>query len=96
MFAKMRNIKKRTKIFNTFIVEWLQKKGKNKSFETYPKEELTETLHQFYPSARQKPKPGQEEGNRYSKQSLINIRSALNRNLQLPLQNFTWDLMHDT
>ena len=66
------------------------------NFEDFSKEKLADTLRQFYPSARQKPKNGQEVGDRYSKQLLINICSALNRFLQPPPNNLTWDPMHDS
>ena len=59
------------------------------------KETLAETLRQFYPSARQAPAPGETIGKPYAKQSLINIRSSINRFLQLPPHNKTWDLMKD-
>lgn len=53
------------------------------------KEVLADTLKLFYPSARQ------QNGERYSKQALINLRSGLNRHLSLPPHNKPWNLMHD-
>ena len=63
-------------------------------FEDMPKEQLAEVLREFYPSARQTVK-GQDEGKPYAKQSLINIRSAINRHLQLPPHNKPWNIMND-
>ena len=54
---------------------------------------LADTLREFYPSVRQSPKDGEQQGQPYAKQSLINIRSALSRHLQMPPHNKTWDLM---
>ena len=59
------------------------------------KEALAETLRHFYPAARQKPKESEQFEQPYAKQSLINIRSAINRHLQLPPHNKTWDLIKD-
>lgn len=53
------------------------------------KEQLANTLREFYKSARQL------DGKHYQKQSLINIRSSINRYLQQPPFNSTWNLMHD-
>lgn len=53
------------------------------------KEVLGDTLKLFYPAAHQ------QNGERYSKQALINIRSGLNRHLTLPPHNKPWNLMHD-
>lgn len=53
------------------------------------KEVLADTLRVFYPSVRQK------NGEVYQKQSLINLRSGLNRYLLLPPLNWPWNLMHD-
>ena len=64
-------------------------------FEQMSKEVLADTLREFYPSARQVPQDEEEEGKSYAKQSLINIHSAINRHLQLPPYNKTWDLMKD-
>ena len=64
-------------------------------FESYNKEQLADVLREFYPSARQTTKHGDDEGKPYAKQSLINIRSGINRHLQLPPHNKTWDLMQD-
>ena len=60
------------------------------------KEVLVDTLRIFYASARQKPKdtdPPDTPLTCYAKQSLINIRSGINRHLSLPPYNKTWDLM---
>ena len=65
------------------------------NFEDLNKDQLAEVLRQFYPSVHQNPKKGDGEGQPYAKQSLINIRSGLNRYLQLPPYNKTWDLMQD-
>ena len=70
-------------------------KGLDVQFEEMSKETLADTLRQFYPSARQSPGPGEDIGKHYAKQSLINIRSSINRHLQLPPHNKTWDLMKD-
>ena len=61
------------------------------------KEVLTDTLRLFYPSWRQNLDEEDEttEAKPYSKQSLINIHSSLNRYLQMPPDNKTLDLMHD-
>ena len=59
------------------------------------KEVLADVLREFYPSVRQVPHKGESTGKTYAKQSLINIRSAINRYLQLPPHNKTWDLMGD-
>ena len=59
------------------------------------KQVLADTLREFYPSVRQSPENNESEGKPYAKQSLINIRSALNRHIQLPPYNMTWDLMKD-
>ena len=81
---------------NNFIVtEWLLWKGLDVQFEQMSKEVLADTLRLFYPSARQAPEQGKDEGKPYAKQSLINIRSSINRYLQLPPHNMTWDLMRD-
>ena len=64
-------------------------------FEDMSKEDLGEALRQLYPSARQTQKEGESEGKPYTKQSLINIRSGINRHLQLPPNSKTWDLMQD-
>ena len=61
-------------------------------------EQLADTLRPFYPSARQRPKKGtppEALSEHYQKQPLINIRSALNRHLQLPPYDRTWDLVKD-
>ena len=64
------------------------------AFKQMDKQVFADTLREFYPSARQTTKDG-TEGKPYAKQSLINIRSAINRHLQLPPHNKTWDLMLD-
>ena len=71
--------------------------GRDVRFEVMSKEVLAETLWHFYPSARQKPDKSDPEGEpkKYVKQSLINIRPAINRHLQLPPYNKTWDLTND-
>ena len=56
---------------------------------------LADTLREFYPSVRQTLQKGETEGKPYAKQSLINIRSAISRHLQLPPHNKPWDLMQD-
>ena len=65
------------------------------NFEEMSKENLAEIFREFYPSVRQKAGHGESEGKPYSKQSLINIRSSINRHLTLPPYNKTWDLMSD-
>ena len=77
------------------LTEWLLWKGFDTKFEQMSKEILADTLRQFYPSVRQKPNDGETEGKPYSKQSLVNIRSAINRHLTLPPYNKAWDLMTD-
>ena len=67
-----------------FFTEWLHTTGRDQNFEQMDKEVLAETLHIFYPYARQKPKQDSAECLPYQKQSLINICSAINRHLQLP------------
>ena len=39
---------------------------------------------------------GEGVGEHYQKQSLVNIRSVINRHLQLPPFNRTWDLVKDS
>ena len=77
------------------IIEWLFENGLDKKFEEMDKETLAPALRKFYPSVRQKNKDGSDTGKPYTKQSLVNIRSALNRHLQYPPNNKPWDLMHD-
>ena len=57
------------------------------------KEVLASTLRRFYATVRQKKTNG-TEGKQYTKQSHVNIRSALNRHLQYPPYK-TWDLIHN-
>ena len=64
-------------------------------FEKMSKEVLADTLHEFYPSTRQAPEKAEHIGKPYVKQSLINIRSSINRFLQLPPHNKPWHLMKD-
>ena len=59
-------------------------------------ENLAEILRKFYPSARQKNDNNDGKGLPNAKQSLINIRSAINWYLQLPPHNKTWDLVKDS
>ena len=66
------------------------------NFEDYTKEKLANTLREFYPSVRQSTKEGESEGKSYAKQSLINIRTGINKHLQLPLNNKMWELMQET
>ena len=70
-------------------------KGLDVKFEQMSKQTLADTLREFYPSVRQAPENEYSEGKPYAKQSLINIRSAINRHLQLPPHNRSWDLMRD-
>lgn len=72
-----------------FTTEWLIETGRDITFEQMDKQSLADTLKLFYPSARQ------QNGERYSKQALINLRSGLNRHLSLPPYNKAWNLMHD-
>ena len=69
----------------------------NAQFEEMSKQDLADTLREFYPSARQSSNAGGGDnvGKPYAKQSLINIRSAINHHFQLPPHNKTWDLMND-
>ena len=67
------------------LIEWLQDNKMDPNFEEYPKEKLAEMLRQFYSSARKQTiSEDQEEGEVYQKQSLVNIRSAINQHLQNP------------
>ena len=77
------------------VSEWLHWTGLDVKFEEMSKETLANTLREFYPSASQSPTAGQPEGKPYAKQSLINIRSAISKHLQLPPHNKPWDLMND-
>ena len=54
------------------------------------KKNLAEIPHRFYPSARQKPEDDKIEWNHVQ-----SSRSAINRHLQLPPFNKTWDLVKD-
>lgn len=69
--------------------DWLQEVRRDTNFEEMSKEVLADTLREFYPSARQ------VNGQPYQKQSLVNLRSAINRHLGLPPYNRTWNLMRD-
>lgn len=71
------------------IPEWLREDGRDENFEEMSKEVLADTLRVFYPSARQ------VNSQPYQKQSLVNIRSAINRHLTLPPYNKTWNIMRD-
>ena len=82
-------------LFYDLLTDWLVWKGMDPNFEDMSKQTLADTLRQFYPSARQSPKDSETEGKPYAKQLLINIRSGINRYLQLPPFNKTWDLMQD-
>ena len=42
--------------FELFVLDWLAIKKMNTNFKDYTKEEFSNSLCQFYPSARQKPK----------------------------------------
>lgn len=53
------------------------------------KQVLGDTLRLFYPSAQK------QNGEHYQKQSLINLRSSINRHLNLPPFHKNWDLMKD-
>ena len=86
------NLSAKLKFF--IILEWLYKKGHDVQFVGMSKEVLAAALQRFYTTVRQK-KSDESEGKCYAKQSLVNIRSALNRHLQDPLFNKTWDLIHD-
>ena len=77
------------------ILDWLFSEGLDVQFEEMDKTNLAEILRRFYPSARQK-SDDDNEGKSYAKQSFINIRSAINRHLQLPPHNKTWDLVEDS
>ena len=79
----------------TCILEWLYEMGLDENFEEMGKENLAMTLRKFYATVIQRNKDG-SEGKHYAKQSLINIRSALNHHLQNPSFNRTWDLIHDS
>ena len=51
--------------FLSFTLEWLASKSMDENFEKFSKDQLAEVLSEFYPSARQKPKDGQEIGDHY-------------------------------
>lgn len=69
--------------------EWLVETGRDTNFEELDKKNLAATLRIFYPSACQ------GNGQPYQKQSLINVRSAINRHLQNPPHNKIWNIMRD-
>lgn len=77
-----------TKFF-LFNSDWLFETGRDIMFENMDKKNFAETLRNFYPSVRQ------ANGQPYQKQSLINIRSAINRHMQNPPYNSTWNIMRD-
>ena len=78
------------------ILEWLRETGRDENFEEMSKTGLADTLCLFYPSVRQKPTTPDEKPKTYAKQSFVNIRSSINRHLQLPPFNHTWDITKDS
>ena len=81
-----------------YVLEWFFETGRDINFEQMSKEVLADTLRLFYPVARQKLNPNNPDENPkpYARQSLINIQSSINRHLQLPPYNITWDIMNDS
>lgn len=75
-------------LFST-VSEWLIKTGRDPNFEEASKDVLAATLRIFYPSVK---KPN---GEMYQKQTLINLRSSINRHLSLPPYHKNWDLITD-
>lgn len=72
-----------------FLSEWLVHQGMNSNFETDSVEEIARKLREFYASARS------VDGKPYSRSSLTNIRSGLNRFLTSPPHNRQLNVMHD-
>lgn len=82
-------IKRTTLLLQIQISDWLFKTGRDPNFEQASKEVLAATLRIFYPSIKQ------ANGKPYQKQTLINLRSSINRHLSLPPHHKNWDLITD-
>ena len=83
-----------TRIYTYFLLtDWLadrpSKEAVTLNIESFPKKELAYLLERFYPSVQTK------SGSVYAKQTLVNIRSGLNRYLTMPPFNYDWNLMSD-
>ena len=69
------------------LSEWLTTKNYNLEFENYTTEHLAETLRQFYGAVNQ------NNGQPYSKSAMTNLRSGINRHLNLPPVNRIINIM---
>ncbi|XP_072014191.1 uncharacterized protein [Amphiura filiformis] len=69
------------------IKEWCKATNHDEKFETLPPDTLCQLLRQFYGSARK------ENGQPYSKSSLLNIRAALQRYISSPPFNRTINII---
>ena len=76
-------------IYLIFCIEWLDWHKKDPNFEDYPDILLAETLREFFGSVKSK------QGKEYSKSSMINLRSGLNRYLTYPPNSRIINLMHN-
>ena len=71
------------------ILDWLKAKQNDPNFEQLPDEDLAQLLRNFFGEVRTK------NGKKYSKSSMINLRSDINHYLQLPPNNRIKNLMRD-
>ena len=70
------------------LTEWLQENNLDAQFENKKPEDVAQLLKRFYGEVRK------QDGTEYKHQSLISIRSCINRHLNSPPYNWNLDMVH--
>ena len=81
------------KCLYNFFPDFLISRGVSPDFEQMSDEDLALHLRSMYASIRQKPKPGQEEGEMYSRLAYRNLWAGLQHHLISPPHNRTLNLI---